>query len=104
MEDTSLLDEGDGRLQVLGHAELQHDAGQPPPGGGHSTESSLTHTHTRRHAGSPRGQRCGGSPAEGRGGDLLREGQILSGGDQADAVADGEEQSSDSATSSIDLN
>lgn len=33
MKDTALLDEGDGCLQVLSHAEAQHDAGQPPPAG-----------------------------------------------------------------------
>lgn len=33
MKDTALLDEGDGCLQVLGHTEVEHDAGQPPPAG-----------------------------------------------------------------------
>lgn len=33
MKDTSLFNEGDGRLQVLSHTEAQHDAGQPPPAG-----------------------------------------------------------------------
>lgn len=33
LRDTSLFDEGDGCLQVLSHAEVQHDAGQPPPAG-----------------------------------------------------------------------
>lgn len=31
MKDTSLFNEGDGRLQVLCHTKVQHDAGQPPP-------------------------------------------------------------------------
>lgn len=39
VKDTSLLDEGDGRLQVLGHPEAQHDAGQPPPAGAQRSAS-----------------------------------------------------------------
>ncbi len=31
MKDTSLFNECNGCLQVLSHAEVQHDARQPPP-------------------------------------------------------------------------
>lgn len=33
MKDTALLDEGNGRLEVLSHAKVEHDAGKPPPAG-----------------------------------------------------------------------
>lgn len=36
-KDTSLFNEGDGRLQVLSHAEVEHDAGEPPPAGDRQT-------------------------------------------------------------------
>lgn len=42
LKDTSLFDEGNGRLQVLSHAKVQHNAGQPPPAGTNSNTDDKT--------------------------------------------------------------